>query len=144
MDPLSVTASALAVVSAGESLIRLISKAKECSRAPAEIDAILTEVASLGMVLRTFDRSHLRSRPESLIAVSEQLEQCNLVITEVEALIDGIFCSDKSIPILPLHSHLFRVRWMRERKRMDALTQRLGRAKATLSLQLLITSLYVL
>ena len=51
-DPLSITASIIAVVGAAEGVTKIAGKLKDIQNAPAELLALLNEVADLTLVLR--------------------------------------------------------------------------------------------
>ena len=61
-DPLSITASIIAVVGAAEGIANTFAKIKDIRHAPFEILALMNEVSDLKIVLETVQRSIDRSR----------------------------------------------------------------------------------
>ena len=62
-DPLSITASIIAVVTAAEGVSKTLAKIKNAQRAPSELLALVNEVSDLRVILSDVD-SHLRRDAE--------------------------------------------------------------------------------
>jgi hypothetical protein len=140
MDPLSVAASILAVVGALEGLMCWISKVKLIMKASEEIEAIMTEILSLSLVLQTMARRVTIYQQKYEDDIARPLDNCKRIVAEFENVLRGLFAETRVPCTTSLQPQVFRIRWMRKKRRIDELTRRLERAKATLGLELLINS----
>jgi hypothetical protein len=143
MDPLSVAASILAVIGAVERLKCLASKVRLILRASEEIEAVLSEVQSIGAVLQTMSSRIMMCLPGSQFDVCEPLENCKTIVGEIETVIGGLFEDPGLVCKTALQQQIFRLRWAKKRRRVETLAQRLEKAKGTLGLHLLVAYLSV-
>ena len=92
-DPLSITASIIAVLGAAEGVNKTLSKIKSLRHAPNEVLALINEVSDLRLVLGEVERCVIRdaSRPsspiEQLQTMSTLVERAKNTLLELDQLI---------------------------------------------------------
>ena len=140
MDPLSIAASILAIVQTGESVIRLSSKARLYLNVPGDIDAIINEVSDLRVALDDLRRKSKVIAQEDTAHLLGQLARCKGVVLELECIL-GEALKPPTKEWIPFQSQFYRLRWVQKKDQVAKLKERLSSAKATLTLQILISTL---
>lgn len=139
MDPLSIAASVLAIIQTGESVIRLCSKARLYLNVQRDIDAIINEVSDLRVVLDDIQRKSKDIVQEDATHLLGQLARCKGVVLELEYIL-GEALKPPTKEWIPFQWQFYRLRWVQKRDQVAKLKERLSSAKATLTLQIIIST----
>ena len=79
-DPLSITASIIAILGAAEGVTKAIGSIKHIQNAPAKLLALLNEVADLTVVLRSGQTFVRDQNTQSLNIPQDQLQQISTIV----------------------------------------------------------------
>ena len=122
MDPLSITASALAVT---EAILGTFKVLQIACGARSEIDALSKRVADFSSVLKTIE--HASHRPglskgasnDGLLAIRHLLDSASVKLLDLQEILDKKFSTNRS----NFKSSINKVVWITERKRVKQLVQ---------------------
>ena len=89
-DPLSITASVIAVLGAAEGVSKTLARIKSLRHAPTEVLALINEVSDLRIILGEVERYVIRD-------VSSPVEQLQTMSTLVERAMDSLLELDQLI-----------------------------------------------
>jgi hypothetical protein len=143
MDPLSVTASIVAIATlAGQTCSAFAELRALCRSLPGRLHAVSNEVADLELVLLQVasaveDRACL---PESnLSAIPHLLRQATAKLVELKGIVGKLAaaCRESKIPILGVHA------WRKEQGRLQALQEDIRTVKCSLNIMLGASNSYV-
>lgn len=132
MDPLTIVAGAIAIAQAVDRIIALSSQTKRLLNAPVEIDALITEINELKVVLDGLRLGSTQVPPGDALNLGNLLESCSDVAMRIENTIQGI--------LIPINDNggmrVRHVEWMRKRRFISQLKDRLAMCKSQLALHL--------
>src|SRR4051794_8345153 len=135
MDPLSVSASILAILSASAAVIKVLSAVKD---APQSVQDVCSEVRHIELVFkalqRFLDKRWIKSQRAALIQLEDVviiITQTVLVFSELEVLVQP-FNTSRAKPRAPLLGAWRRVTWAWQQPAALRLVNQLQRHKASL------------
>jgi len=141
MDPLSITASGIAILQALSSVRKLLIKASFIFNEEQDVEAIRAELESYKYVL---DALHaLQSAPpkghflDSGIAESLSAINFNDGVTRIESIVAPLLHPQREWPKGLRQKYLRRLRWLSKREEIERARAQLKDAGAVLNLQLL-------
>jgi hypothetical protein len=140
MDPLSVTASIVGILTAATQVATLLGKIKD---APKSISDVLTEVDDIKLIFSAFQEfikkaAKMRGGRSAMIQIDDivvMLTRTVLVFSELETLVSPLSKKDNN-------SYLNRVTWTRVEPGVIRLVNQLQRQKTSLTLLLQIIQWY--
>jgi hypothetical protein len=140
-DPLSISASILAILTAAGVVIKVLSEVKD---APQSVQDVCSEVRHIELVFKALQRfldgSKIRSHRAALIQLDDVvviLTQTVLVFSELEILVQPLSASrtkQDSMTLLGKLSTWRRVTWVWQQPAATRLVNQLQRHKASLTL----------
>jgi len=138
MDPLSVTASVIALLGAGGRIISILSQVAAISDAPALATVTLTEMTDISTALQ-----HIRDFVNGAVKVSAELQRhillehlvatltgCLTTYSELDAITDGLKIGSSGMSVSD------RVKWTIKEASISAVVRRLQNHKSSLNLML--------
>ena len=140
-DPLSITASIIAILGAAEGVTKMVGKIKGIQDAPTELLALLNEVADLTLVLRhvqNFTRSQSARSPQSLQDQCQHLsalvDRAREKVLRLEELIEYKLVKPDSTPE---SIKISRLEWAKARRPLKEFQQSLRDIRQNISTHLL-------
>jgi hypothetical protein len=141
MDPLSITASVIGILTAAGNVVSVLSRVKD---APKLIADILAEVKHIQIIFKVLQNFLERTtRPTSQRAALIQLDdvvviltQTVLVFSELETLVRPLVAQEQSNGAMPKLSRWRRVTWAWQQPAALRLVNQLQQHKVSLSLML--------
>ena len=140
MDPFSLCASILAIVTTAQSGVQGLRKIKQCWKAPQEIDDLVLEIESLQSTLR--DVAAFVDTANSTL-YSESLSQ---PVTRASSMIDSIVALCSSTPFRATNlsdANRARLVWLRHKNEIKSLLENLKIVRIDLSVKLGLVAAYV-
>ena len=130
MDPLSITASTLTLLSAVETAFHLVRSIRE---APSRLEALENEVADITVIVKEVERVIEASQNESVSSsdrgshLNEALSNIHKKVQELEALLRS--CASEG-------GKISRISWLKARSRVQSLQTELRDGRLNLSIAL--------
>jgi hypothetical protein len=143
MDPLSISASVIAIATLAARTCSALSDLRElCQSLPGRLHAVNNEVADLNLVLLELS-SLIDGRaclPESeLSAVPHILQQANKKLVEIKNIVDQLSAACRASRMTVLRAHA----WKKEQGRLQALQEDIRTVKANINIILGASNSYV-
>jgi hypothetical protein len=144
-DPLSIIASAIAVGQAGESLTRILSKAKRVWEAPEEVNLLANEVAESKTIISSLQNVlDLPGGPDPARVEILAVNICRYgqVLEKLEKLVENTFIKSSEVNKLgqrKVHRHM----WAMKKSKVEGLRQRLKDIRLAILGELATISTYV-
>ena len=123
MDPLSVTGSIVAVLTAAEGTVRGLKLLRNFYNAIAKIDALINEIEDLRLVLADLNFNHTAEAAEQEVSSSHEVPGLSVLLARARqelAMLDTVM----SHRLRPLNK-ASRVAWMREKSKIGHIQERL-------------------
>ena len=138
MDPLSITASCIAVVGAGASAVKGLKKLRDLKRVPDILLSIINEVADLTLVVQdirsTFqihqDLFSMNISQTSILVINQLLDRAQTTLLELEQVIHYRLLSPPKGGKEPIFS---RSAWLFEEQRVQRLQSKLRATRLDLA-----------
>ena len=136
MDPLSITASTLTLLSALETTFHLIRSIRE---APSRLEALRNEVSDIAVIVKEVDRVIKGSQNESDSA-SDRRSHLTLALSSVHENVQELEALLRSCVVLPISGSegdkFSRISWLKVRSRVQSLQTELRDGRLNLSIAL--------
>ena len=139
MDPLSVTASVIAVIGAAREITKAILKLRILNKAPSEFHTLINEVADFQAVLGNVDavlssRNEEANLPqEPMLSLSRSLNEAKGKLLELSQIIENRLTKPAPAGEEP---RVVRQKWLRERARVKAILGDLKDIRVSLAVML--------
>jgi len=141
MDPLSITASVIAILQAGDRLTTLLGQIKPFFEAREEIDSLFNEVSELHLVLGNL-RNTLTDPPSSEFLSTNKVDTLHRLVKDGEAtllqleeLLQHYFVRLPDQNVLGVRK-VRRLAWVKKRGQVEKLRRRLRDLRLTIAVQL--------
>ena len=141
-DPLSITASIIAILGAAEGVTKMVGKLKSIQNAPTELLALLNEIADLTLVLRhvqNFTRSQSTRSPQlfpdQFQHLSTLVDRAREKVLRLEELIEYRLVKPDSTPA---NIKISRLDWVKARRPLKEFQQSLRDIRQNISTHLLV------
>ena len=141
-DPLSITASIIAVLGAAEGVTKMVGKLKSIQHAPTELLALLNEIADLTLVLRhvqNFVRSQSARSPisnqDQFQHLSTLIDKAKEKVLRLDELIEYRLVKPDSTP---QSIKILRLEWVKARRPLKDFQQSLRDIRQNISTHLLV------
>ena len=136
MDPLSITASTLTLLSALETAFHLIKSIRE---APSRLEVIRNEVADLTVIVKEVARVIEGSQNEA-DSTSDRVSHLTLALSNVHKNVQGLEALLRSCVTLPILASegdkVSRISWLKVRSRVQSLQTEIRDGRLNLSIAL--------
>ena len=135
MDPLSIVASTIALAQVADRILTLATKIRRYLNAPAEINALITDISDLRLVLGKLHSNTPIFPVQELPTLRKLLNSCNSIMVRIEEMINEIYLKSGK-PDSCLEPRFRRLIWLKNKREIDRLSRQLSDSKTLLTLQL--------